>query len=180
MKNLIFSFLIAFSTISLAEEVTSQKEVDVYKTKKILSELPQDKIKALINVKKNILNDEINFRNRFIELRSLSNIALKENNENKYKTLMEEIGLLKDEMEFIRNDEINFRNRFIELRSLSNIALKENNENKYKTLMEEIGLLKDEMEFIRFYRLQEIENILGTEIPYFYNDETMFDYLNLI
>ena len=97
MKNLIFSFLIAFSTISLAEEVTSQKEVDVYKTKKILSELPQDKIKALINVKKNILNDEINFRNRFIELRSLSNIALKENNENKYKTLMEEIGLLKDE-----------------------------------------------------------------------------------
>lgn len=133
MKNLIFSFLIAFSTISLSEEVTSQKEVDVYKTKKILSELPQDKIKALINVKKNILNDEINFRNRFIELRSLSNIALKENNEN-----------------------------------------------KYKTLMEEIGLLKDEMEFIRFYRLQEIENILGTEIPYFYNDETMFDYLNLI
>lgn len=133
MKNLIFSFLIAFSTISLAEEVTSQKEVDVYKTKKILSELPQDKIKALINIKKNILNDEINFRNRFIELRSLSNIALKENNEN-----------------------------------------------KYKTLMEEIGLLKDEMEFIRFYRLQEIENILGTEIPYFYNDETMFDYLNLI
>lgn len=133
MKNLIFSFLIAFSTISLAEEITSQKEVDVYKTKKILSELPQDKIKALINVKKNILNDEINFRNRFIELRSLSNIALKENNEN-----------------------------------------------KYKTLMEEIGLLKDEMEFIRFYRLQEIENILGTEIPYFYNDETMFDYLNLI
>ena len=133
MKNLIFSFLIAFSTISLAEEVTSQKEVDVYKTKKILSELPQDKIKALINVKKNILNDEINFRNRFIELRSLSNIALRENNEN-----------------------------------------------KYKTLMEEIGLLKDEMEFIRFYRLQEIENILGTEIPYFYNDETMFDYLNLI
>lgn len=133
MKNLIFSFLIAFSTISLAEEVTSQKELDVYKTKKILSELPQDKIKALINVKKNILNDEINFRNRFIELRSLSNIALKENNEN-----------------------------------------------KYKTLMEEIGLLKDEMEFIRFYRLQEIENILGTEIPYFYNDETMFDYLNLI
>lgn len=133
MKNLIFSFLIAFSTISLAEEVTSQKEVDVYRTKKILSELPQDKIKALINVKKNILNDEINFRNRFIELRSLSNIALKENNEN-----------------------------------------------KYKTLMEEIGLLKDEMEFIRFYRLQEIENILGTEIPYFYNDETMFDYLNLI
>ena len=133
MKNLIFSFLIAFSTISLAEEVTSQKEVDVYKTKKILSELPQDKIKALINVKKNILNDEINFRNRFIELRSLSNIALKENNEN-----------------------------------------------KYKTLMEEIGLLKDEMEFIRFYRLQEIETILGTEIPYFYNDETMFDYLNLI
>ena len=133
MKNLIFSFFIAFSTISLAEEVTSQKEVDVYKTKKILSELPQDKIKALINVKKNILNDEINFRNRFIELRSLSNIALKENNEN-----------------------------------------------KYKTLMEEIGLLKDEMEFIRFYRLQEIENILGTEIPYFYNDETMFDYLNLI
>ena len=133
MKNLIFSFLIAFSTISLAEEVTSQKEVDVYKTKKILSELPQDKIKALINVKKNILNDEINFRNRFIELRSLSNIALKENNEN-----------------------------------------------KYKNLMEEIGLLKDEMEFIRFYRLQEIENILGTEIPYFYNDETMFDYLNLI
>ena len=133
MKNLIFSFLIAFSTISLAEEVTSQKEVDVYKTKKILSELPQDKIKALINVKKNILNDEINFRNRFIELRSLSNIALKENNEN-----------------------------------------------KYKTLMEEIGLLKDKMEFIRFYRLQEIENILGTEIPYFYNDETMFDYLNLI
>lgn len=133
MKNLIFSFLIAFSTISLAEEVTSQKEVDVYKTKKILSELPQDKIKALINVKKNILNDEINFRNRFIELRSLSNIALKENNEN-----------------------------------------------KYKTLMEEIGLLKDEMEFIRFYRLQEIENILGTEIPYFYNDETIFDYLNLI
>ena len=133
MKNLIFSFLIAFSTISLAEEVTSQKEVDIYKTKKILSELPQDKIKALINVKKNILNDEINFRNRFIELRSLSNIALKENNEN-----------------------------------------------KYKTLMEEIGLLKDEMEFIRFYRLQEIENILGTEIPYFYNDETMFDYLNLI
>lgn len=133
MKNLIFSFLIAFSTISLAEEVASQKEVDVYKTKKILSELPQDKIKTLINVKKNILNDEINFRNRFIELRSLSNIALKENNEN-----------------------------------------------KYKTLMEEIGLLKDEMEFIRFYRLQEIENILGTEIPYFYNDETMFDYLNLI
>ena len=133
MKNLIFSFLIAFSTISLAEEVTSQKEVDVYKTKKILSELPQDKIKALINVKKNILNDEINFRNRFIELRSLSNIALKENNEN-----------------------------------------------KYKTLMEEIGLLKDEMEFIRFYRLQEIENILETEIPYFYNDETLFDYLNLI
>ena len=133
MKNLIFSFLIAFSTISLAEEVASQKEVDVYKTKKILSEFPQDKIKALINVKKNILNDEINFRNRFIELRSLSNIALKENNEN-----------------------------------------------KYKTLMEEIGLLKDEMEFIRFYRLQEIENILGTEIPYFYNDETMFDYLNLI
>ena len=133
MKNLIFSFLIAFSTISLAEEVASQKEVDVYKTKKILSELPQDKIKALINVKKNILNDEISFRNRFIELRSLSNIALKENNEN-----------------------------------------------KYKTLMEEIGLLKDEMEFIRFYRLQEIENILGTEIPYFYNDETMFDYLNLI
>ncbi|MDY2980112.1 MAG: hypothetical protein SOR81_00680 [Fusobacterium sp.] len=133
MKNLIFSFLIAFSTISLAEEVASQKEVDVYKTKKILSKLPQDKIKALINVKKNILNDEINFRNRFIELRSLSNIALKENNEN-----------------------------------------------KYKTLMEEIGLLKDEMEFIRFYRLQEIENILGTEIPYFYNDETMFDYLNLI
>lgn len=133
MKNLIFSFLIAFSTISLAEEVASQKEVDVYKTKKILSELPQDKIKALINVKKNILNDEINFRNRFIELRSLSNIALKENNEN-----------------------------------------------KYKILMEEIGLLKDEMEFIRFYRLQEIENILGTEIPYFYNDETMFDYLNLI
>lgn len=133
MKNLIFSFLIAFSTISLAEEVTSQKEVDVYKTKKILSELPQDKIKALINVKKNILNDEINFRNRFIKLRSLSNIALRENNEN-----------------------------------------------KYKTLMEEIGLLKDEMEFIRFYRLQEIENILGTEIPYFYNDETMFDYLNLI
>lgn len=133
MKNLIFSFLIAFSTISLAEEVASQKEVDVYKTKKILSELPQDKIKALINVKKNILNDEINFRNRFIELRSLSNIALKENNEN-----------------------------------------------KYKTLMEEIGLLKDEMEFIRFYRLQEIENILGTEIPYFYNDETLFDYLNLI
>lgn len=133
MKNLIFSFLITFSTISLAEEVASQKEVDVYKTKKILSELPQDKIKALINVKKNILNDEINFRNRFIELRSLSNIALKENNEN-----------------------------------------------KYKTLMEEIGLLKDEMEFIRFYRLQEIENILGTEIPYFYNDETMFDYLNLI
>lgn len=133
MKNLIFSFLIAFSTISLSEEVTSQKEVDVYKTKKILSELPQDKIKALINVKKNILNDEISFRNRFIELRSLSNIALKENNEN-----------------------------------------------KYKTLMEEIGLLKDEMEFIRFYRLQEIENILGTEIPYFYNDETMFDYLNLI
>ena len=133
MKNLIFSFLIAFSTISLAEEVASQKEVDVYKTKKILSELPQDKIKALINVKKNILNDEINFRNRFIELRSLSNIALKENNEN-----------------------------------------------KYKVLMEEIGLLKDEMEFIRFYRLQEIENILGTEIPYFYNDETMFDYLNLI
>ena len=133
MKNLIFSFLIAFSTISLAEEVASQKEVDVYKTKKILSELPQDKIKALINVKKNILNDEINFRNRFIELRSLSNIALKENNEN-----------------------------------------------KYKTLMEEIGLLKDEMEFIRFYRLQEIENILGTEIPYFYNDETTFDYLNLI
>lgn len=133
MKNLIFSFFIAFSTISLAEEITSQKEVDVYKTKKILSELPQDKIKALINVKKNILNDEINFRNRFIELRSLSNIALKENNEN-----------------------------------------------KYKTLMEEIGLLKDEMEFIRFYRLQEIENILGTEIPYFYNDETMFDYLNLI
>ena len=133
MKNLIFSFFIAFSTISLAEEVASQKEVDVYKTKKILSELPQDKIKALINVKKNILNDEINFRNRFIELRSLSNIALKENNEN-----------------------------------------------KYKTLMEEIGLLKDEMEFIRFYRLQEIENILGTEIPYFYNDETMFDYLNLI
>ena len=133
MKNLIFSFLIAFSTISLAEEVASQKEVDVYKTKKILSELPQDKIKALINVKKNILNDEINFRNRFIELRSLSNIALKENNEN-----------------------------------------------KYKTLMEEIGLLKDEMEFIRFYRLQEIENILETEIPYFYNDETMFDYLNLI
>ncbi|WP_177161487.1 hypothetical protein [uncultured Fusobacterium sp.] len=133
MKNLIFSFLIAFSTISLAEEVASQKEVDIYKTKKILSELPQDKIKALINVKKNILNDEINFRNRFIELRSLSNIALKENNEN-----------------------------------------------KYKTLMEEIGLLKDEMEFIRFYRLQEIENILGTEIPYFYNDETMFDYLNLI
>ena len=52
MKNLIFSFLIAFSTISLAEEITSQKEVDVYKTKKILSELPQDKIKALINVKK--------------------------------------------------------------------------------------------------------------------------------
>lgn len=133
MKNLIFSFLIAFSAISLAEEVASQKEVDIYKTKKILSELPQDKIKALINVKKNILNDEINFRNRFIELRSLSNIALKENNEN-----------------------------------------------KYKTLMEEIGLLKDEMEFIRFYRLQEIENILGTEIPYFYNDETMFDYLNLI
>ena len=133
MKNLIFSFFIVFSTISLAEEVASQKEVDVYKTKKILSELPQDKIKALINVKKNILNDEINFRNRFIELRSLSNIALKENNEN-----------------------------------------------KYKTLMEEIGLLKDEMEFIRFYRLQEIENILGTEIPYFYNDETMFDYLNLI
>lgn len=133
MKNLIFSFFIAFSTISLAEEITSQKEVDVYKTKKILSELPQDKIKALINVKKNILNDEISFRNRFIELRSLSNIALKENNEN-----------------------------------------------KYKTLMEEIGLLKDEMEFIRFYRLQEIENILGTEIPYFYNDETMFDYLNLI
>lgn len=133
MKNLIFSFLIAFSTISLSEEVASQKEVDIYKTKKILSELPQDKIKALINVKKNILNDEINFRNRFIELRSLSNIALKENNEN-----------------------------------------------KYKTLMEEIGLLKDEMEFIRFYRLQEIENILGTEIPYFYNDETMFDYLNLI
>lgn len=133
MKNLIFSFFIAFSAISLAEEVASQKEVDVYKTKKILSELPQDKIKALINVKKNILNDEINFRNRFIELRSLSNIALKENNEN-----------------------------------------------KYKTLMEEIGLLKDEMEFIRFYRLQEIENILGTEIPYFYNDETMFDYLNLI
>lgn len=27
MKNLIFSFLIAFSTISLAEEVASQKEV---------------------------------------------------------------------------------------------------------------------------------------------------------
>ena len=133
MKNLIFSFLIAFSTISLAEEVTSQKEVDVYKTKKILSELPQDKIKALINIKKNILNDEINFRNRFIELRSLSNIALKENNES-----------------------------------------------RYKTLMEEIGLLKDEMEFIRFYRLQEIENILETEIPYFYNDETIFDYLNLI
>lgn len=133
MKNLIFSFLIAFSTISLAEEVTSQKEVDVYKTKKILSELPQDKIKALINVKKNILNDEINFRNRFIELRSLSNIALRENNES-----------------------------------------------RYKTLMEEIGLLKDEMEFIRFYRLQEIENILETEIPYFYNDETIFDYLNLI
>lgn len=133
MKNLIFSFLIVFSTISLSEEVTSQKEVDVYKTKKILSELPQDKIKALINVKKNILNDEINFRNRFIELRSLSNIALKENNES-----------------------------------------------RYKTLMEEIGLLKDEMEFIRFYRLQEIENILETEIPYFYNDETMFDYLNLI
>lgn len=133
MKNLIFSFLIALSTISLAEEVTSQKEVDVYKTKKILSELPQDKIKALINVKKNILNDEINFRNRFIELRSLSNLALKENNES-----------------------------------------------RYKTLMEEIGLLKDEMEFIRFYRLQEIENILETEIPYFYNNETVFDYLNLI
>lgn len=133
MKNLIFSFLIALSTISLAEEVASQKEVDVYKTKKILSELPQDKIKALINVKKNILNDEINFRNRFIELRSLSNLALKENNES-----------------------------------------------RYKTLMEEIGLLKDEMEFIRFYRLQEIENILETEIPYFYNNETVFDYLNLI
>lgn len=133
MKNLIFSFLIALSTISLAEEVTSQKEVDVYKTKKILSELPQDKIKALINVKKNILNDEINFRNRFIELRSLSNLALKENNES-----------------------------------------------RYKTLIEEIGLLKDEMEFIRFYRLQEIENILETEIPYFYNNETVFDYLNLI
>lgn len=133
MKNLIFSFLIVFSTISIAEEPTTQKEVDIYKTKKILSELPKDKIKALTNVKKNILNDEINFRNRFIELRSLSNIALKENNES-----------------------------------------------KYKTLMEEISLLKDEMEFIRFYRLQEIENILETEIPYFYNDETFFDYLNLI
>lgn len=132
MKNLIFSFLIVFST-SLANDYFTEKELDVTKTQKITTELPCEKVRALIKIKKDIIADEIHFRNRF--------------------------------------------NR---LRSLSNEALKDNNETRYKVLIREIALLKDEMELMRFYRLQEIENIVGTRVPKFYNDETVFEYFNIL
>lgn len=56
----------------------------------------------LLSVKKNIMTDEINFRNRFIELRSSANRALKDKNEKKYKCLMSEIGILKNERNLLR------------------------------------------------------------------------------
>ena len=133
MKRLAFYIFIVFSSFSLSEDFPLEKEIDIYRTREVVSKLPLEKVKALIKIKKNIITDEINFRNRFIELRSLSNKALKENNEA-----------------------------------------------KYRHLIKEIAFLKSERDIMRFYRLQEIENILGTKVPSFYDDETIFDYLNLI
>lgn len=133
VKRLAFYIFIVFSSFSLSEDFPLEKEIDIYRTREVVSKLPLEKVKALIKIKKNIITDEINFRNRFIELRSLSNKALKENNEA-----------------------------------------------KYRHLIKEIAFLKSERDIMRFYRLQEIENILGTKVPSFYDDETIFDYLNLI
>lgn len=133
MKNLIFYTFIVFSSFSLAETFPPEKEINIYKTKKVVLKLPKEKLKALVNIKKDIITDEINFRNRFIELRSLSNKALKENNEA-----------------------------------------------EYRCLIKKIAFLKSERDIMRFYRLQEIENIIGTKIPTFYDNEAIFEYLNII
>ncbi|WP_300331380.1 hypothetical protein [Fusobacterium sp.] len=104
MLNLIICFFLALSTFSFSsvENYLSEKAENDFEISQLLKDLPKEKLMQLLSVKKNIMTDEINFRNRFIELRSSANRALKDKNEKKYKCLMSEIGILKNERNLLR------------------------------------------------------------------------------
>ena len=104
MLNLIFYFFMTLSTFSFSEvgETFSNKIEIETEISELLKELPKEKIKKILSVKRDIMTNEINFRNRFIELRSSANRALKEKNEKKYRSLMVEIGILKNERNLLR------------------------------------------------------------------------------
>lgn len=104
MLNLIFYFFMTLSTFSFSEvgETFSNKIEIETEISELLKELPKEKAKKILSVKKDIMTNEINFRNRFVELRSSANRALKEKNEKKYRSLMVEIGILKNERNLLR------------------------------------------------------------------------------
>lgn len=104
MLNLIICFFLTLSTFSFSsvENLLSGKSDNDFEISQLLKELPDEKLIKLLSVRKNIMTDEINFRNRFIELRSSANKALKDKNEKKYRSLMCEIGILKNERNLLR------------------------------------------------------------------------------
>ncbi len=104
MLNLIIYFFLALSTFSFSsvEDYFLEKTENDSEISQLLKELPKEKLMKLLSVKKDIMTEEINFRNRFIELRSSANRALKDKNEKKYKSLMLEIDSLKTERNLLR------------------------------------------------------------------------------
>lgn len=99
---IIFILLINMSFLSFAKEYFAKKESTRYKVEKIIEKLPDEKINELLSIRKNIIKDEIDFKNKLISLRSLSNKAMQEKNEVEYKAILSQINILKNERNLVR------------------------------------------------------------------------------
>ncbi|MCI6152724.1 hypothetical protein [Fusobacterium perfoetens] len=103
MRLLIIGILLVnMPFFSFAKEYFSKKESTRHEVEKIIEELPKDKINELLLIRKNIIEDEIEFKNKLISLRSLSNKAMQERNEVEYKAILSQINVLKNERNIVR------------------------------------------------------------------------------
>lgn len=87
---------------SFSKDYLIKKENTRYEIEKIIKDLPKEKINELLLIRKNIIEDEIEFKDKLISLRSLSNKAMKEKNEVEYRAILSQINILKNERTLVR------------------------------------------------------------------------------
>ncbi|NME36161.1 MULTISPECIES: hypothetical protein [Fusobacterium] len=103
MRLLIIGLLLVnMPFFSFAREYFAKNESTRHKVERIIEALPEEKINELLLIRKNIIEDEIDFKNKLISLRSLSNKAMQERNEVEYRAILSQISILKNERNLVR------------------------------------------------------------------------------